>query len=137
MTSWRSPMLRSDHKAFEKLVRQMAANFRAEVSTLFLQAMWMGLSDLPLVDLKKAVVRAMRDCEYMPPVAKLREMVRADKVRAFPTPEEERARIAAEKAERRRIVGTWDEVKRIGPTEPVTAGEVVSELVERLRRGAP
>lgn len=63
-----------DKKEFATMIRALALAFRVEAGKDLFAAYWMGLEDIAPQALATAVKRAMRECEYMPPVAKLRAL---------------------------------------------------------------
>lgn len=71
----RPPAGRGDHRQrFAEALHALALTFRVEDSLALYDAYWMGLDDIELPALEKAVRRAMRECEYMPTVAVLRSL---------------------------------------------------------------
>jgi hypothetical protein len=69
-------MLANERTRFTLLIQAMASTFRAEVTPALLEGYWIGLDDLKLDDVRAAVRSGMRDCEFLPTVAKLRELAR-------------------------------------------------------------
>ncbi len=65
-------MEESDRPRFALAIEAMAATFRAEATPALLLGYWMGLGDLPLDDVHTAIGKAIRECEFMPTVARLR-----------------------------------------------------------------
>jgi hypothetical protein len=103
-------MERGDKRAFQDLIRTLAVAFRTEVTPALLQAYWLGCEEYPLEHVSAAVKTAIREKEFMPPVAQLRDLVRiyARQLELFPPPETKRQLEAAQEAEERRILATWD-----------------------------
>lgn len=125
-------MKRDDHRAFRQCLGQLAAAFRSEVTTLMLQGYWLGLNDLSLVEVKTAARAALKRCEFMPTVAGLRELVLKDRKKPM-TEEEYRALRKQERAERARILSTWEPARQLAArSEPATAAEIVDEMVARM-----
>lgn len=60
-----------------QLVVMLAEAFRQTASKHTLAAYELGLMDLPLEDCERIVVRAIRECKFMPSVSELREMLGA------------------------------------------------------------
>lgn len=125
-------MEKADSKKFKELVQALGANFRAEVTTPLLQAMWIGLSDLPLGKVTHAVQRAMRECEFMPPVARLRELAGKGKnLRPYHLPYS-----GLSPAEKKQIQGTWEAAEKIpGGAPPVHVGELIGHFMKSEDRG--
>ena len=69
-----------DRKGFRELIEALAAAFNAEVSEALFTGYWMGLQDLQLSDLRRAGADAIRDCQFMPKPAELRELAGAGKM---------------------------------------------------------
>lgn len=67
-------MTSDDDEAFRACVDVLAVGFRCEMSPALYQALWEGLSDLPIEDIQRAVNAALRRCEFMPTVAELAEL---------------------------------------------------------------
>jgi hypothetical protein len=63
-----------DRVKFAALMSGLAMSFRQEIGEPLLTAWWLGLSDLDYPDLEDAVMKGLRTCEFMPTVAKLREL---------------------------------------------------------------
>ena len=64
----------SDRKRFTELIVQLLEAFGREASQATFEAYWMGLSDLSLAAVQSGVTRAVRECEFMPPPARLRSL---------------------------------------------------------------
>jgi len=64
----------------------LCAAFRTEPTTLMGHAYWLGLEDLDIGALAIAARRALREAEFMPTVAKLRELAGALKPGQLPPP---------------------------------------------------
>lgn len=67
-------MEKADKKRFKELISTLGMNYRTPVTVPLLQLYWRGLEDLPLARIDEAVNRGIRECEFMPNVAKLREL---------------------------------------------------------------
>jgi len=65
----------SDGERFTILIQAMAATFRADVTPALLEGYWMGLEDVPIERVERAVRRGIKECEFMPAAFKLRELV--------------------------------------------------------------
>lgn len=59
---------------FVQAILAMAATFRTEPSEPLYQGYWMGLSDLPLEAVEQAIATALRTSEFLPTVARIREL---------------------------------------------------------------
>ncbi len=55
-----------------RLIAALAATFNREADEAMFQGYEIGLADLPLEDVQRAVQRAIRECKFMPAVAELR-----------------------------------------------------------------
>lgn len=66
---------------FIRFLTALAANFGREADEPTCMAYEIGLADLPLADCKAAMLRAMRECKFMPPAAELRELAGVQKPR--------------------------------------------------------
>lgn len=64
----------SDKEQFAVTVNALAAQYRVEPNTPMLTGYWMGLSDLTLDAVNRAATEALRTSEFMPTVAKIREL---------------------------------------------------------------
>lgn len=67
-------MVESDRSDFGTVIEALAATFSREATEALLTGYWLGLSDVPLAQVKRAVVAAMRTSRFMPSVAELREL---------------------------------------------------------------
>lgn len=67
-------MQRSDEPVFADLIEGLAVTFKAKVSKALLSGYWLGLSDLPIEQVKQACVRALVDCKFMPVPRELRDL---------------------------------------------------------------
>jgi hypothetical protein len=67
-------MEKGDKKRFRDVIQMLGMNYRTQITAPLLQLYWQGLEDLPLAKVEDAVSRAIKECEYMPVVAKLREL---------------------------------------------------------------
>jgi hypothetical protein len=67
-------MNRADYPKFAIAISGMAATFRQEVTEAILTGYRMGLDDLPIESIERAVARALQDCRFMPSVAELRDL---------------------------------------------------------------
>lgn len=66
----------NDRPAFTLSIEAMAATFRQEVTPALLLGYWLGLGDLDLAAVQRAIGAGIRECEFMPTVAKLRELAK-------------------------------------------------------------
>lgn len=64
----------SDKPWFKGQVDMLAINFRQEISPPLYHAMWAGLEDINKANVETAIKRALRECEFMPVVATLRDL---------------------------------------------------------------
>lgn len=119
-------MVESDKHRFRVLVQMLGANYRAEVTTPLLQAYWMGLGDLSYEKFSDAVAKAIRKDDYMPPVARLRELAGHGKdVRPYHMPYK-----GLPAAEVKRIQASWEEGHRLtGGPDPTPIGELVGTFM--------
>lgn len=67
-------MEKADKKRFKEVVSMLGMNYRTPITVPLLQLYWKGLEDLSLATLEDAIARGIKECEYMPNVAKLREL---------------------------------------------------------------
>lgn len=67
-------MQQNDMPRFAGLMLALAANFRQDCDEATLEAYRIGLGDLPIEDIERAVGRAIRQKTFMPPAAELREL---------------------------------------------------------------
>lgn len=63
-----------ERKEFAMAVTLVAESFRQTLSGAQIGAYEIGLDDLPIADVKRACVTAIRQCRFMPAVAELREL---------------------------------------------------------------
>lgn len=63
-----------DKRWFKGQVDALAINFRQEVGPALYQALWIGLEDIGKANVETAIRLALRECEFFPPVAKLRDL---------------------------------------------------------------
>lgn len=63
---------------FGVAVGALAATFGVEATKPLILGYWMGLSDLELSDVQRAVSRAMRECQFMPRPIELRRLAGQD-----------------------------------------------------------
>jgi hypothetical protein len=64
----------TDRTKLLSLIASLAATFNREGDYPMYRGYEMGLADLALADVKRAAVRAIRECRFMPSVAELREL---------------------------------------------------------------
>lgn len=110
-------MLDSEKERFSVGLRALASMFRVEVTEALIAGYWMGLQDLELRLVGHAMRAAIRECEQMPPPAKLRAFARHASVVAGKTVEEARAERRQIEAEKAAIRSTWPRA-----LEPVRGG---------------
>jgi hypothetical protein len=67
-------MQKTDNEKFVVLIEALAANFGVEATESRQLGFWMGLNDLDIDAVEKAVVRAVSECDRMPTVKTLREL---------------------------------------------------------------
>lgn len=67
-------MVSNDAGKFAELITALATSFNREADRPMLMGYRMGLEDLPIEDIARAVARAMKDCRFMPTPAELREL---------------------------------------------------------------
>lgn len=67
-------MTNSDKKEFTETIQVLAAAFNKDASKAFLQAYWLGLSDLAIGAIKSAANNALHNSRFMPTPAELRDM---------------------------------------------------------------
>ncbi len=63
-----------DKTEFATTINALTAQYRVEPNTAMLLGYWMGLSDLTLDAVNRAATEALRTSEFMPTVAKIREL---------------------------------------------------------------
>lgn len=81
---------------FGTAIGAMCAAFGTEASKALLLGYWMGLSDMSLADVQRAVARSMRECQHLPRPVELR-------------------RLAGEKTSDEAAIVAWDDVLRAIP----------------------
>lgn len=64
---------------FAKALVFLAETFRANLTDLAMEGYWLVLKGLSEVELKRAMTRALGECEHMPPPARLLAYVKADR----------------------------------------------------------
>lgn len=87
---------RKDSQAFSQAIAALALSFDREASDAFFEAYWLGLSDLTIEAVQKAVALAIRQCEFMPKPVDLR-------------------RLAGEQTSEQRAIAAWADVMRAVP----------------------
>jgi len=70
-------MVEDEKKPFSEALFAMASTYRVEVTPAMALGYWLGLEDLDLADIRTAVVKGMRECEFMPTVAVLRKFAKS------------------------------------------------------------
>lgn len=108
-------MTKSDEAKFVALMSGMAMSYRQEIGEPLLAVWWAALEDLDFATLAAAVNKAVRECEFMPSVAELRNIARPKRVHY-----EHCDDVIA------RIYG-----RRPG-SEPAAIGESVTDFVKKL-----
>lgn len=68
------PFKGQDAVQFKNLMTGIAATFNRQADMAFMIGYEMALEDLPIRDIATAVARAIRECEFMPTGARLREL---------------------------------------------------------------
>lgn len=98
-------MQRGDHKAFRQYLTQLGAGIRGtQVTTLMLQAYWLGLRDVTIEELRAVRDRLLERCDFFPSVAEIRDVVKALRIEAAKA----KALPPIESAEeKRRILESW------------------------------
>lgn len=64
----------TDSERFGALIAGMAAMFSREATEAMLAGYWLGLGDLPIEAVERAVAAGIRSCKFMPVAAELREL---------------------------------------------------------------
>ena len=74
-----------DRETFVQLMQAMASTFGRDCDEPMLIGYWMALQDLPIENVKRAATRAIRECDWMPPGSKLRNLagVMTDEARSL------------------------------------------------------
>lgn len=67
----------NDAGKFAELIAALATSFNREADRPMLMGYKMGLEDLSINDIAKAIARAIRECKFMPKPAELRELAGA------------------------------------------------------------
>lgn len=67
-------MVDADKRAFKEMVNVLALNFSRSTSDPLYRLLWAGLKDLPMASVRKGFDRAIKLCQFFPPVAKLRTL---------------------------------------------------------------
>jgi len=70
-------MTPADRPRFALLIAALVLPFRQDITEMLIEGYWLGLDDLPLADVERAVKRAARESKWMPSVAELRELAGA------------------------------------------------------------
>jgi hypothetical protein len=73
-----STATKDDARELLAQVQALAAGYRQEADKATQQAYLIGLADVPLADVKRAVLQALRSEEFMPTVARLRKLAGAE-----------------------------------------------------------
>jgi hypothetical protein len=112
----------ADRPAFRELVTALAANCDAEISKAHFHLLWLGLEDLPYPQVRAACVRALKECERMPSVARIRTLAgRGPDVRPYHLPPGyERQALPEQRG--------WPQLRSVPRGEQSTAGELVDAL---------
>lgn len=136
-------MQRNDHKEFRQYLTQLGAGIRGtQVTTLMLQAYWLGLRDVAIDELRQVRDRLIERCDFFPSVAEIREAVkalRAEALKAKALPPVESAE------EKRRILESWrgheDEARQLvaslpkgHPARAVADKYLTDETIDRRYR---
>lgn len=66
-------MLTSDEAEFERLINVLAVQFNVEASPTLVSVYWMGLDDITIEDLRRAVRTLLKSSRFMPKVVDIRE----------------------------------------------------------------
>ena len=67
-------MTNDDRHEFTKIMFVLAETFKEPMSDLRLEGYWLGLSDLPLDNIRDAAAQAVRACKFFPRPSELREI---------------------------------------------------------------
>lgn len=67
-------MVDGDKRAFKEMVNVLALNFSRATSDPLYRMLWEGMKDMPLAKARQAFDRAIKICQFFPPVAKLRAL---------------------------------------------------------------
>lgn len=67
-------MVDGDRRAFMEMVDVLAMNFSRAVTPPLYKLLWEGMRDLPMPAVRKGFARALKLCQFFPPVAKLRTL---------------------------------------------------------------
>lgn len=67
----------TDREAFGRLINTLAATFRQEASPALMLGYWTALQGLPFDDVATAIRRGWTECEFMPPPATLKNLMRS------------------------------------------------------------
>jgi hypothetical protein len=109
-----------DTKPFRECIAAMCVGFGQEATEATYMAYWMGLSDMALESVQRAVAMAMRNCRMIPRPIELRELVEGK--------QQDRVEIA------------WMEVQKaipLGPYKHVDFGDGVINATVRSLGGWP
>lgn len=127
----------NDERRFATLVRALAETFGVPLTEGQLLGYRMGLEGLRLAEIETAVSVAMKECEFMPKPATLRDLAReaareAMRAKALPALETE--------AQKEQILASWrgteDEVKRMLDAMPRgPAHDIASSIARTAREG--
>lgn len=71
-------MQSNDSENFGVAIGALAATFGVEATEPLILGYWLGLSDMDLRDLQRAVSRAVRECQFMPRPLELRQLAGED-----------------------------------------------------------
>lgn len=105
-----------ERRRFKGLMETLAVSFRAELTTPMLEAYWLALEEFDFDAVQHAAKRMIREQEYLPAPARLREAARQyTKDRDFWNPTTLKQKALKAEAEEERAAESWkgheDELK--------------------------
>lgn len=109
-------MQNRDREAYVVAMNALCGMFRVEPSEPFLDGYWMALQDVSIDDVRAAVVKAARTCQFMPPAAELRKLAGA----------------GAEQASIDAWNGVVNAIRKFGAYESVDFGPTVNAAVRAV-----
>ena len=65
-------MMDDDQTRFNNALQALMVLFRVESTAALIEAYWVALNDLDVDDVLAGIARSMRECEFMPPPAQIR-----------------------------------------------------------------
>ena len=76
----------ADRERFVRIVRALAAVFRAEVTTALFEGYWFALEDLSITAVEQAARECLRRCKFMSSPSEIREFARPSTTGGYAAP---------------------------------------------------